>query len=175
MSELQTNPNTAVGDLNADDQFHIAQIQHHFEELGFDDPEQSSILLTDELHKGDVVEPMAVMTSTGEPTHILRWRHSKSRGMPEETREDVYIGIQNLGSAALMVLREGLGEEYEWMQDGDFRRIRPRHEALARKVANGLAYPEVKFASHDDITTLLGVVHAAVSARKSKLAENPAA
>jgi hypothetical protein len=85
-------------------------------------------------------------------------------------REDVYFGFrveQNDPNEALSVLVDDLRIEQEWIRDSEFDKIKPRHDALAKKVINSASLNhEVKAASHDNIREFLRLLHETVSQQK---------
>lgn len=96
---------------------------------------------------------------------VIRQRHNS---IIDGHREDVYFGFrpeQSDPNWALSILTDSLELETQWVAAGEFDKVKPRHDALARKVAAGTG-TEVRLADHDNIREFLRLLHQTISEQK---------
>lgn len=113
--------------------------------------------------KEERVEPHLCTDRDDEQIVVIRYRAPNPAG----ERHDMYYSFPlNPAKAADMrhffVLEDELSIERRWIEDSEFEKIRPRHEALVKKTAEGV-YP-ARQGEHEDARRLLRVVHQAVAA-----------
>jgi hypothetical protein len=145
-----------------EDVFHMQQAAFLLGQVAFD---QSPFVFTEP--RDERLEFMRLETAEGASAVVLRQRHDS---VIDGHREDVYFGFrveQNDPNEALSVLVDDLRIEQEWIRDSEFDKIKPRHDALAKKVINSASLNhEVKAASHDNIREFLRLLHETVSQQK---------
>jgi hypothetical protein len=147
----------AVHETVADDAFHFQQADYW---LGKVANYQGSLPIPHH----ETVEFISV--SGADPEVVVRHRHDSR--VEKNKREDTYFALHSRPEPRLTLLVDDLEMEQQWIEGGAFEHIKPRRDALARRVAEGdTIYPDVTLGGHEHLRELLRVLHACASSERT--------
>jgi hypothetical protein len=80
---------------------------------------------------------------------------------------DRYFGLNMFDRPILMLVEDGLEEEREWVDRGDWDPILPHRRQLAQVAANGFSHHEARIAGEVEREELLRDLHEATAKQRN--------